>query len=119
MDVVVARAPARLDFGGGWTDVPPYSEERGGCVCNAAIELHAVATVRLRGPAATDFNADTPSPDNVLALAATRRAGMAHVHVDVRTEFPVGAGFFMPSGPLVGGFVSGVWGVYCCSSRRR
>ena len=38
--------PARLDFGGGWTDVPPYSEERGGCVCNVAIELHAVATVR-------------------------------------------------------------------------
>ena len=48
MAVLVARAPARLDFGGGWTDVPPYSEERGGCVCNVAVELHAVATVQSR-----------------------------------------------------------------------
>ena len=92
MDVVVARAPARLDFGGGWTDVPPYSEERGGCVCNAAIELHAVATVQLRGVNATASLSGAQIPDNALALAATRRAAMPHVHVDVQTEFPVGAG---------------------------
>ena len=90
MDVVVARAPARLDFGGGWTDVPPYSEERGGCVCNAAIELHAVATVQRRGVNAAAASPQTP--DNALALAATRRAGMPEVRVDVQTEFPVGAG---------------------------
>jgi D-glycero-alpha-D-manno-heptose-7-phosphate kinase len=90
MAVLVARAPTRLDFGGGWTDVPPYSEERGGCVCNVAIELHAVATVQ-----ATDREA-TPeqraNPDNALAAAAIRRAGMPNVHVRVDAEYPVQAG---------------------------
>ncbi len=32
-------AAARIDFGGGWTDTPPYSIERGGTVLNAAIML--------------------------------------------------------------------------------
>lgn len=93
MTGLVARAPARLDFGGGWTDVPPYSEERGGCVCNVAIELHAIATVRLRS--ADQDRAAQPvamGPDNALAAAATRRASMPQVHVTVDTEFPLGAG---------------------------
>jgi len=34
------RAAARIDFGGGWTDTPPYCLERGGTVLNAAVELH-------------------------------------------------------------------------------
>lgn len=91
MAVLVARAPARIDFGGGWTDVPPYSEERGGCVCNAAIELHAIATVRA---AVADAGAagGPSSPDNALATAATRRAAMPDVRVEVEVEYPVGAG---------------------------
>jgi fucokinase len=36
---VVARAAARIDFGGGWTDTPPQSIERGGTVLNAALTL--------------------------------------------------------------------------------
>ena len=31
------RAPTRVDFGGGWTDVPPYSDVEGGVVCAGAI----------------------------------------------------------------------------------
>jgi fucokinase len=30
---------ARIDFGGGWTDTPPFSIERGGMVLNAAVTL--------------------------------------------------------------------------------
>jgi D-glycero-alpha-D-manno-heptose-7-phosphate kinase len=91
MAVLVARAPARLDFGGGWTDVPPYSDERGGCVCNVAIELHAVATVRSR--VGVDASADQDSGhDNALAAAAVRRAAIADVSVDMEAEYPVGAG---------------------------
>jgi D-glycero-alpha-D-manno-heptose-7-phosphate kinase len=92
MAVLVARAPARLDFGGGWTDVPPYSEERGGCVCNVAIDLHAIATVRPRAEGIVDAPESGASPDNALALAATRRAAMPDVRVDVQAEYPVGAG---------------------------
>ncbi len=36
---ICVRAAARIDFGGGWTDTPPYSIERGGTVLNAAITL--------------------------------------------------------------------------------
>lgn len=36
---VRVECAARIDFGGGWTDTPPYSIERGGCVLNAAVTL--------------------------------------------------------------------------------
>jgi fucokinase len=39
---VQVKAAARIDFGGGWTDTPPYSIERGGTVLNAAITLRGV-----------------------------------------------------------------------------
>ena len=39
-EIVWARAPARLDVGGGWTDTPPYSLEFGGRVINAAVTLN-------------------------------------------------------------------------------
>ena len=91
MPLLVARAPTRLDFGGGWTDVPPYSDERGGCVCNIAIELHAIATVRSRiGTGAA--SATESSPDNALAAAALKRAAMPDVRVDVQAEYPLGSG---------------------------
>ena len=44
---IVARAPTRLDFGGGWTDVPPYTEREGGAVCCVAITRYATATAAL------------------------------------------------------------------------
>lgn len=36
-----ARAPLRIDFGGGWTDVDLYAREHGGAVLNAAISRYA------------------------------------------------------------------------------
>ncbi len=34
-----ARAPVRIDFAGGWSDVPEFADEEGGAVVNAAITL--------------------------------------------------------------------------------
>jgi len=45
-----ATAPVRLDFAGGWTDVPPFSTREGGVVVSAAIDLSAHVEVRLGGP---------------------------------------------------------------------
>ena len=44
-----AIAPVRLDFAGGWTDVPPFSAREGGVVVNGAIELAARVAVRIGG----------------------------------------------------------------------
>lgn len=83
--MIIASAPTRLDFGGGWTDVPPYCQERGGFVCSLAIDRRATVTLR---PLADD-------PDHAaeaLARAALRRAGL-HAHTArLRSDFPIGAG---------------------------
>ncbi len=44
-----ATAPLRLDFAGGWTDVPPFSAREGGVVVNAAISLRTHVTLTLGG----------------------------------------------------------------------
>jgi D-glycero-alpha-D-manno-heptose-7-phosphate kinase len=88
MHELTGRAPARIDFGGGWTDVPPYSDERGGCVCSAAIDLHAVVTL---GPAAGS-DAGPEHEDAGMAMAALKRRGATGVRLSIESEYPVGAG---------------------------
>jgi len=45
---ICARAPTRIDFAGGWTDVAEYAHDPPGAVLNVAISLHGYATVRPR-----------------------------------------------------------------------
>jgi len=45
-EIVWARAPARFDTGGGWTDTPPYALEHGGCVVNTAVDLNGQAPIQ-------------------------------------------------------------------------
>lgn len=40
MKTIKVKAPVRIDFAGGWTDVPPYCEEVGGTVVNATIDKY-------------------------------------------------------------------------------
>ena len=88
---IVARAPTRLDFGGGWTDVPPYTEREGGAVCSVAITRYATATAALDERAAR--RAGVPEPaDDALTAAALRRSGIAGAVAHVTADFPVGAG---------------------------
>ena len=82
--MLIARAPTRLDFGGGWTDVPPYPEERGGFVCNLAIARYATVTLAPLDPGGFET---TP-----LAAAALRRAGLSGTTARIASDFPVGSG---------------------------
>jgi D-glycero-alpha-D-manno-heptose-7-phosphate kinase len=84
MRTLVARAPTRIDFGGGWTDVPPYPAERGGFVCNVAIDRYATVTIREGSSAHVH--------DSPLVRAALARAGVSGVEVGLSCDFPVGAG---------------------------
>jgi D-glycero-alpha-D-manno-heptose-7-phosphate kinase len=85
-ELFYASAPTRIDFGGGWTDVPPFPQERGGYVCNMAIEQRAYVTLEDRGDRYVP-----PSADPLIA-AHLRTAGNPAVKLSVVSDFPVGAG---------------------------
>jgi D-glycero-alpha-D-manno-heptose-7-phosphate kinase len=88
---VVARAPTRLDLGGGWTDVPPYPEREGGMVCSVAIARYATAVAALDEDAARAAGLPAPGRD-ALTTAALRRANVAGAIAGVSADYPVGAG---------------------------
>ena len=83
---VIARAPTRIDFGGGWTDVPPVCTDESGTVCAAAIARYATITLE---PSAEHHE---ELPMEPIARAALRRAGLRDVHATIANDFPVGAG---------------------------
>lgn len=77
----------RVDFGGGWTDVPPYTVEQGGCVCNLAIASYARATLR-----AAARGVESDAGGDALCTAALRVARLDNVHLEQTSDFPRGAG---------------------------
>jgi len=81
--MVVTRAPTRIDLGGGWTDVPPYSDREGGFVCNIAINRYATATI---GPG------ESFDVEDGLVRAIVRRLELETAAVSLTNDFPVSAG---------------------------
>ena len=71
-DEVTIELPVRVNFGGGWSDTPPYCNEHGGTVLNAAISLNGnlpivVEIKRISKPvvvlASTDLGAEADFTD--------------------------------------------------------
>lgn len=44
---IKVELPVRVNWGGGWTDTPPYCLEQGGTVLNAAIRLNGICPVQV------------------------------------------------------------------------
>lgn len=47
-DKVDIYLPVRLNFGGGWSDTPPYCLDNGGTVLNAAVKLNGILPIHVR-----------------------------------------------------------------------
>jgi D-glycero-alpha-D-manno-heptose-7-phosphate kinase len=80
-----------MDFGGGWTDVPPYTFDHGGCVCNVAISLRAQARL-VEDPEDEGDESGIPDVQPAIVSAALRRKRVDGVRVSLSSAFPVGAG---------------------------
>jgi fucokinase len=71
---VQVKAAARIDFGGGWTDTPPYSIEQGGMVLNAAITLRGAHPIVAEAVPLNELRLIFESPD-IEATLEPMRAG--------------------------------------------
>ena len=106
-----ARAPLRISFGGGGTDVAPFSEERGGQVLNTTINRYAYTTLIPRETetvtlqsldyaeeVAFSLQDGVPAFDGQMDLAkgVIRRVGRANIptgfELFTHTECPPGSG---------------------------
>jgi D-glycero-alpha-D-manno-heptose-7-phosphate kinase len=82
---VIARAPTRIDLGGGWTDVPPYCDREGGFVCSIAISRYAIARI-------VDGQETPVVKENPIVRAAVKRTGAVGIAIQLQNDFPMGAG---------------------------
>ncbi len=71
--IIRAKAPLRISFAGGGTDVPPYPEREGGCVLNATIDNFAWGSLTPR----SDGKIEIASADLGLSLSYTVHSEMA------------------------------------------
>jgi D-glycero-alpha-D-manno-heptose-7-phosphate kinase len=105
--VVRARAPLRISFVGGGTDMPQYYQKYGGAVLSSTINRYALVTLFPREDQEVHirsldlghlvrYSLDTgPVYDGVLDLAkaAIHRIGIKHgIEMDIRLEAPAGSG---------------------------
>lgn len=62
-DMVDVRLPVRVNWGGGWTDTPPYCNECGGVVLNAAIKLRGELPIHVTVKKLKEFHIELESQD--------------------------------------------------------
>lgn len=60
---VDVKLPVRVNWGGGWTDTPPYCNEMGGTVLNAAISLNGILPVQITVKKLDNYHIEFESQD--------------------------------------------------------
>lgn len=62
-NMLEVQLPVRVNWGGGWTDTPPYCNENGGVVLNAAISLNGILPVQIVVKCLEDLHIEFESQD--------------------------------------------------------
>jgi D-glycero-alpha-D-manno-heptose-7-phosphate kinase len=112
-DVIRSRAPLRISFCGGGTDVPPYPERFGGCVLSCAIDKYAFVSLRSREDESirvhssdlnrvAEFRGQSPL-DGTIDLAQTifHRFGTHSLDCYMSSDAPPGSGLGSSSAMIV------------------
>jgi D-glycero-alpha-D-manno-heptose-7-phosphate kinase len=90
--VIRASAPVRLDFAGGWTDVPPFSVREGGVVVNAAIDLRVEAEFEPGGEGILIHAMDQNLSARITHATELAPDGRLELHKAALRMFPTGPG---------------------------
>jgi D-glycero-alpha-D-manno-heptose-7-phosphate kinase len=69
--IIRSKAPLRIGLAGGGTDVSPYSDEYGGAILNAAIDLYAYASLEPLNNGKIEFCID--GSDKCISLQSTEQ----------------------------------------------
>lgn len=115
MRVIRAKAPLRVSFAGGGTDVPPFPEREGGLVLSATINRYAYGALAPRddfniGLESVDFGMSMSyaQDDEIvfdgrldLAKAAIRRMGRGGYDLFLHSNAPPGSGLGSSSAVMV------------------
>jgi D-glycero-alpha-D-manno-heptose-7-phosphate kinase len=94
---VRARAPLRIDFAGGWTDVPAFAEREGGMVVAAAIDRHVEVEVILGGGRIRLFAGDLEQRATYAGSGFIRYDGTLDLHKAALNMLPVTGGIEIAS----------------------
>jgi D-glycero-alpha-D-manno-heptose-7-phosphate kinase len=115
MRVIHAKAPLRVSFAGGGTDVPPFPEREGGLVLSATINRYAYGALAPRqdnqiGLESVDFGLSLNYPADAeiefdgrldLAKAAIRKMGRGGYDLFLHSNAPPGSGLGSSSAVMV------------------
>lgn len=115
MRVIHAKAPLRVSFAGGGTDVPPFPEQEGGLVLSATINRYAYGALAPRednqiGVESVDFGISVNYPPDEeivfdgrldLAKAAIRKLGRGGYDLFLHSNAPPGSGLGSSSAVMV------------------
>ena len=115
MRTIHAKAPLRVSFAGGGTDVPPFPEHEGGLVLSATINRYAYGALAPRGDnhislESVDFglSLDCPADEEIvfdgrldLAKAAIRKLGRGGYDLFLHSNAPPGSGLGSSSAVMV------------------